>query len=115
MAGTALLPQAAAQGGGVVNPQPLIVNLDFTQTAVVEGDGGALANVELRLAFASAGGAARYDATHQLTVTFATQNGTATGGTCGVSGADFVPASGQVNFSGQASATINLQVCAPTS
>jgi hypothetical protein len=102
---------AEAQGGGVVPTQPLIVNIDFAQSPVVEGDGSAVANVEVRLTFASQTGAGRYDGTHQLVVAFATQNGTATGGTCGSAGADFVPVSSSVTFTGQASAAISIPVC----
>jgi hypothetical protein len=104
--------QAAAQGGGVVQTQPTIVDINFTQTAkAIEGDGTAVGNVELKLEFASSAGASRYDGNHQLNVTFETQNGTATGGTCGSAGADFVPVASQLTFTGQSSATINITIC----
>jgi hypothetical protein len=47
-----------------------------------------------------------------VTVNFATADGTATAGTCGDPGADYVAASGQVSFSaGQQVQTVNVTVC----
>jgi hypothetical protein len=47
-----------------------------------------------------------------ITVNFATANGTATAGTCGDPGADYVSTSGQVGFAtGQQVQTINVPVC----
>ena len=103
--------QTAAQGGGVVPTQPLLIRVTFSQTKVTEGDGGGSANVELRLAFDQPSLADRYDATRQMTITYATVNGTATGGNCGTAGADFAPVSSVLTFTGQSSATINIQVC----
>lgn len=105
------LPQAVAQNSGVVPTQPLLIRVTFSQTKVTEGDGGASANVELKLAFDQPSLADRYDATRQMTITYATVNGTATGGNCGTAGADFAPVSSVLTFTGQSSATINVQVC----
>lgn len=77
------LPSAIAQSG-VVNPPFLgSIPLNFSQTRVVEGDGTAIANVQLTLAFDNQTGADLWDPNRQLTVSFTTRNRTATAGTCG--------------------------------
>lgn len=105
------LPSASAQSGQVAPPNLGTIPLNFSQTRVVEGDGTAIVNVQLTLAFNNQTGADLWDPNRPLTVSFTTRNRTATAGTCGTGGADYVALSTFFQFTGQLSQTTTMQVC----
>lgn len=102
---------AAAQGSGVVNPPQIQMIVNFSQARVVEADGTAIVNAQVTFAFAVPAHADTWDGQRPLTVTYATENGTARAGTCGTAGADFVTSSGVLVFTGQESQTASFQIC----
>jgi len=104
------LPSATAQGTQAP-PYLGTIQLNFSQTKVVEGDGTAIVSVQLTLAFDNQTGAGLWDGNRPLTVNFTTRNRTATAGTCGTGGADYVALSSFFQFTGQLSQTTSMQVC----
>ena len=108
----AIHPSAAlAQGSGVVNPEQIQMIVNFSQARVVEADGTAIVNAQVTLAFAVPAHADTWDGQRPLTVTYATENGTARAGTCGTAGADYVATSNSLTFTGQQSLTASFQIC----
>jgi hypothetical protein len=104
-------PDALAQGSGVVIPEQIAMRMLFSQAKVVEADGTAIVNVQVTFAFENPNLADTWSGQLPLTVTYATENGTARAGTCGTAGADYVTASSSLTFTGQPSHTANFQVC----
>ncbi len=104
-------PDAAGQGSGVVNPPQFQMIVNFSQARVIEADGAATANVQVTLAFAIPAHADTWSGERPLTVTYATENGTARAGTCGTAGADYVASSSALTFTGQESLTASFQIC----
>jgi hypothetical protein len=105
------LDAALAQGSGQVNPPQIQMVVNFTQGQVVEADGTAIVNVQITFAFDNPNLADTWSGQRPLTVTYATENGTARAGTCGTAGADYVATSSSLTFTGQQSQTANLQIC----
>lgn len=102
---------AAGQGSGVVNPPQIQMVVNYSQARAVEADGTAVVNVPITFAFDNPALASTWSGELPLAISYTTENGTARAGTCGTGGADYLATSGNVQFTGQASLTANVQIC----